>query len=224
MMFAYSYKILVFFHISLWVFWLGTDLGVLLAARMSENASLGAATRASVLRLGMVLDRLPRTCNALIFPSGLQLIAGLELIRIPAWVLAAVWLLGLAWVVIMWRGFLNPGASAEKWFERTNMPFSLLLGAGALAFAIATQTTAALEAPWWLAVKLAAVAMIGFSVAPLDRGFAPAQATFAAIVQSGSTPEREQKYRKQLQPVYGWVLFIYAMTIVAAFSGTVFGP
>ncbi len=219
-----EHKILVFFHISLWVFWLGTDLGVFLAAKMSENSSLSIETRSSVLRLGMVLDRLPRTCNALIFPSGLQLIASLEIIRVPAWALALVWILGLAWVLIMWRGFLNPGTAAEKLFEKTNTPFSLLLCVGALAFAAATQTVAALEAPLWLAAKLVAVGLIGFAVVPLDRGFAPATATFATIAQSGSTAELEQKYHAQLQPVYGWVLFIYAMTIVAAFSGTVFGP
>ncbi len=219
-----EHKILVFFHISLWVFWLGTDLGVFLAAKMSENASLSMETRSSVLRLGLVLDRLPRTCNALIFPSGLQLISNLDLVPVSAWVLTVVWILGLAWVLIMWRGFLNPGTAAEKLFEKTNMPFSLLLCVGALAFAVATQTVGALDAPLWLAVKLVAVGLIGFAVVPLDRGFAPATATFAAIAQSGSTAELEQKYHTQLQPVYGWVLFIYAMTIVAAFSGTVFGP
>ncbi len=219
-----EHKILVFFHISLWVFWLGTDLGVFLAAKMSENSSLSMETRSSVLRLGMVLDRLPRTCNALILPSGLQLIANLNLIAVPAWILAAVWILGLLWVLIMWRGFLNPGTPAEKFSEKTNMPFSLLLCVGALAFALATQTVAALEAPLWLAVKLAAVGLIGFAAVLLDRGFAPAIVTFGTIAQSGSAPELEQRYRQQLQPVYGWVLFIYAMTIVAAFSGTVFGP
>ena len=219
-----EHKILVFFHISLWVFWLGTDLGVFLAAKTSENSSLSMETRSSVLRLGMVLDRLPRTCNALILPSGLQLIANLNLIAVPAWILAAVWILGLLWVLIMWRGFLNPGTPAEKFSEKTSMPFSLLLCVGALAFALATQTVAALEAPLWLAVKLAAVGLIGFAAVLLDRGFAPAIATFGTIAQSGSTPELEQRYHRQLQPVYGWVLFIYAMTIVAAFSGTVFGP
>lgn len=219
-----EHKLLVFFHISLWVFWLGTDLGVFLAAKMSENSSLSIETRSSVLKLGMVLDRLPRTCNALIFPSGLQLIAGIGLLDLPAWLLAVVWLAGLAWVLIMWRGFLNPGTAAEKLYEKANMPFSLLLCLSALAFAAATLAVEFPSAPAWLTVKLVAVGLIGFAAIPLDRGFAPAIVTFAAIAQSGSTPELEQRYHAQLQPVYGWVLFIYAMTIVAAFSGTVFGP
>ena len=219
-----EHKILVFFHISLWVFWLGTDLGVFLAAKMSENSSLSMETRSSVLKLGMVLDRLPRTCNALIFPSGLQLINGIGLMDVPAWILVVVWLIGLAWVLIMWRGFLNPGTAAEKFFEKTNMPLSLSLCVGALAFAAATVTVESLAAPLWLTVKLVAVGLIGFAVVPLDRGFAPATVTFGTIAKSGSTPELEQQYHTQLQPVYGWVLFIYAMTIVAAFSGTVFGP
>ena len=219
-----EHKILVFFHISLWVFWLGTDLGVFLAAKMSENSALSMETRSSVLKLGMVLDRLPRTCNALIFPSGLQLINGIGLMDVPTWLLAVVWLIGLAWVLIMWRGFLNPGTAAEKLFEKTNMPLSLLLCLGALAFAVATVTVESLAAPVWLTVKLVAVGLIGFAVVPLDRGFAPATVTFGTIAKSGSTPELEQQYHTQLQPVYGWVLFIYAMTIVAAFSGTVFGP
>ena len=138
--------------------------------------------------------------------------------------LGVVWLIGLAWVLIMWRGFLNPGTASEKLFEKTNMPFSLLLCAGALIFAGATVAVEALAAPAWLTVKLVAVGLIGFAVVPLDRGFAPATVTFATIAKSGSTPELEHQYHAQLQPVYGWVLFIYAMTIVAAFSGTVFGP
>ena len=52
-----------------WFFWVGTDLGVFLAARYSERTELSYETRATVLQLGMVLDRLPRSALAIIIPS-----------------------------------------------------------------------------------------------------------------------------------------------------------
>ena len=50
------YSILVFVHVLLFVFWLGTDVGVFLAAKISERSDLGTETRATVLKLGMVLE------------------------------------------------------------------------------------------------------------------------------------------------------------------------
>ena len=63
----------LYLHILLLVFWVGTDVGVFIAARWSEQTTLSIETRQTVLQLGMVLDRLPRSALTLIIPSGCQL-------------------------------------------------------------------------------------------------------------------------------------------------------
>ena len=51
----------LYLHILLLVFWVGTDVGVFIAAKWSEKTTLSMETRQTVLQLGMVLDRLPRS-------------------------------------------------------------------------------------------------------------------------------------------------------------------
>ena len=63
----------LYLHILLLVFWVGTDVGVFIAAKWSERSALSIETRQTVLQLGMVLDRLPRSALTLIIPSGCQL-------------------------------------------------------------------------------------------------------------------------------------------------------
>ena len=57
-------------HVLGWVFWLGTDLGVLLTCRYAERGSLSVETRLTLLEVGMILDRLPRFAVPLVWGSG----------------------------------------------------------------------------------------------------------------------------------------------------------
>ena len=72
-MMDFIYSLMVLVHILLLVFWVGTDVGVFLAAKVSERTDLSIETRSTVLSVGMVLDRLPRSALVLIIPSGLFL-------------------------------------------------------------------------------------------------------------------------------------------------------
>ena len=115
-----SYSWWVLLHIFLLVFWLGTDLGVFLAAKMSERADLSAETRGSLMTLGMVLDRLPRTAVILILPSGFMLATKLGLVALPAALLVLIWVAAFAWAAVMWAGFLKPHSSVEALSHKVN--------------------------------------------------------------------------------------------------------
>ena len=67
-MMDFIYSLMVLVHILLLVFWVGTDVGVFLAAKVSERTDLSIETRSTVLSVGMVLDRLPRSALVLIIP------------------------------------------------------------------------------------------------------------------------------------------------------------
>ena len=93
----------LYLHILLLVFWVGTDVGVFIAAKWSERATLSMETRQAVLQLGMVLDRLPRSALTLIIPSGCQLAVASGWLDIPAQYLLGMWAFAAIWRAITGR-------------------------------------------------------------------------------------------------------------------------
>jgi len=212
------YSLLAFGHILLFVFWLGTDIGVFLAAKMSERRGLSVETRAAVLGLGMVLDRLPRSALVLIVPSGLQLAAWSGWLSLPPLLPVIVWLIAALWLAILWTGFLNPETTIEARAMRFNFVMNVAAAVAVGAFAIWSFSDAA--TPRWLDLKLAAVAAIFVIGVLLDIRFKPAVAAFLDIVANGPSEERDARYSTAIGPVYRLVVAIYGMVVVAAFLGT----
>ena len=68
-----SYEAIKFIHVLVLVFWLGTDVGVLLLARKFRDASLSVETRLTLLHMAMVIDTLPRICFIVMLPVGVHL-------------------------------------------------------------------------------------------------------------------------------------------------------
>jgi len=212
------YSTLVFIHILLFVFWLGTDIGVFLAAKISERSDLGVETRATVLKLGMVLDRLPRSAVILIVPTGLQLGTVLGQFALPGFVLPAVWVISLTWLAVMWAGFLNPETALEK--RATHINFIMHLIAAPLLIGYSIYLFLGDQAAPWLAIKVLMVGLIYVTGIVLDVLFKPAVAAFVTLVTQGATPERDAAYSKAIGPVYTSVLAIYAFVLIAAYLGT----
>jgi hypothetical protein len=212
-----SYSLLVFVHVLLLVFWLGTDIGVFLAAKISERSELSTETRSTVLRLGMILDRLPRSALVLIIPSGLQLAAKMGLLALSTTTLVFVWGIALAWLVILWLGFLNPETSTEKRSQSFNFLMCAVLAVVVTGYAI--YFFGSTEVPAWLAAKILLVGLIFISAVVLDAMFKPAVAAFLDIVTYGSTAERDAEYSRAIGPVYLAVLAIYAFVLAAAYFG-----
>ena len=59
-----EHSIWVFIHILLFVYWLGGDLGVLILARAATQAKLSFAERVFSLKMSLLIDVLPRICQA----------------------------------------------------------------------------------------------------------------------------------------------------------------
>ncbi len=212
-----SYSLLVFVHVLLLVFWLGTDIGVFLAAKISERSDLSVETRSTVLRLGMVLDRLPRSALVLIIPTGLQLAVNMGLLALSTTLLIFIWGLALVWLVILWLGFLNP----ETPTEQRSMLFNFLMNAvlAVVVTGYAIYLLSSTEVFTWLAVKILLVGFVFIAGVALDAMFKSAVAAFVAIVTQGSTAERDAEYSRAIGPVYLAVLAIYAFVLVAAYIG-----
>ncbi|MEL7537337.1 MAG: hypothetical protein AAFZ58_10185 [Pseudomonadota bacterium] len=212
-----DYSLWLLLHVMLLVFWLGTDVGVFVAAKFSERSELSVETRATVLKVGMLLDRLPRSALVLILPSGLMLARGSGLVDVSMGITIAVWAVALVWLVILWTGFLNPETPTEARAMLFNFAMNALLavvvtGLGGWLF-VADQL------PAWLALKVLIVGLVFVAGVVLDVLFKPAVGHFVAIVAEGATEERNRAYSTALAPVYWAVLAIYAFVIVATVAG-----
>ena len=213
--------LLVYVHLLLMVFWIGTDIGVFIAGLRFMDSRRPVAERAAVIDLGMVIDRYPRVCYVAIFPVGLQLAHSLGVM--PAlsarWV-ALGWGLGGIWLVAVIAAMTQHGRPAARRWQRVERVFQVaaILVFGGLAAAV---WLGRLEAPGWLAGKFLAYAAISVAAILLERAFGPVAATFGEIATVGSTAEREAALRAQMVRSYAWVLAIYAGVLVCGFLGTV---
>ena len=212
---------LVYLHVLLMVFWLGTDLGVFIAGLRFMDPRRSLEERAAVINLGMVIDRYPRICFVAILPVGLQIayLQGLvpalsaELL-ILAWALSAVWMIAvIATLSLHAKPAARPWRILERWFRIVGF-----LGFTGLGIAGWTQH---LSVPGWLAGKLIGFGAICLCALLLERAFAPVAVTFATILTQGSAPERESALRGHMIWTYVWVLGIYAAVLLCGFLGTV---
>jgi hypothetical protein len=211
---------LVYLHVLLMVFWLGTDIGVFIAGLRFMDARRSLDERSAVINLGMVIDRYPRICFVAILPVGLQIIylrgfaPALSMgILILGWALCAVWMTA---VIAGMRLHGKPAARSwrilERWFRIAGF-----LGFTGLGIAGWTRS---LIVPGWLAGKLLGFGAICLCALLLERAFAPVAVIFASILAQGSTPERESALRAHMNWTYVWVLGIYAAVLVCGFLGT----
>ena len=145
---------LVYLHVLLMVFWLGTDIGVFIAGLRFMDPKRSLEERAAVINLGMVIDRYPRICFVAILPVGLQIayLRGIvpalsAQVLILAWALAVVWMTAV--IVTMrlhGKAAARPWQALERWFRIVGF-----LGFTGLGIAGWTQN---LILPGWLAGKL----------------------------------------------------------------------
>ncbi len=212
-----AYTLLLYVHVLLFVFWLGTDIGVFLAAKISEKSELSAETRSTVLGLGMVLDRLPRSALVLIMPTGLQLAVGTGRLPVSSTMLMIVWAISLIWLATLWAGFLKPHTPTEQRAMLFNFAMNALLALVVTGYAI--WLLMATDVTTWLAIKILIVGLIFIAGVTLDALFKPAVDAFLEIVAEGGTPERDARYSKAISPVYKVVLAIYALVAIAAWFG-----
>ena len=211
------YPLFVFLHVLLFVFWLGTDVGVFLAAKISEKSELSVETRSTVLGLGMVLDRLPRSALALIIPSGLQLAVMGGQLSLPGFALPLAWVVALVWLAILWAGFLNPQTPTEQRAMLFNFAMNAILAILVLATGVWLLMAGSVAS--WVAIKILIVGLVFVCGVALDVLFKPAVEAFVGITTSGASEELNAAYSKAIGPVYLIVLAIYALVLVAAWFG-----
>lgn len=211
-------------HIVLFVFLLGTELGVLACTAAAKNAKLAFETRQAFVRKARKLHFIPRICFALILPVGIELTGAINVypltpgLKVLFWSAAAIWLLLIA---AMAR---TDGTPVGALFGYIEIAFQALVGAGFVVYGLNSLATGApIDEPWF-AAKLAMFGLAFWTVIAVDVSFRPFFAPFAEIGEEGSTPEREEAVARAVNHSMAYMVVLYLLIAGIAFLGKVKPP
>ncbi|WP_371398127.1 hypothetical protein [Fretibacter rubidus] len=214
------YGSLVFFHILLFVFWLGADLGVAILGDHFRKRSYSIEERLTILKLLVITDMGPRTAWALMIASTISLVAAGGYWAVPLWGVVAAWAVSLGWLWLVWAAHLagqTPKATKLKKIEMV-LKWGLAafyLGLGGLSLV----TNAPLE-PNWLASKALLFGLIFVAAILIDVMFKPVGPLLMALIEKGSSEETEAPLLKTMNKSRFWVRMTYLLLVIVGFIGT----
>ena len=197
---ALLYATLLVIHVLLFVYWLGSDLGVFYSAGFLARPELPPATRATVLKILHWLDLWPRLALILMIPVGssLALLSGYAVLpgNVQPVVLAIIWVAALGWMAMALRIHMYHTVSLVPFdlTVRIAVIAALVVLAGSSFAGYGPVTTNAT----WLAAKLlvyAYVILCGLGIRLTFRSFGPA---YGKLMREGSTLETEAAIRRAI--------------------------
>lgn len=215
-----GYQLLVYFHLLLFVFWLGADAGVfMLGQEFRRREKYDLPVRLVQLQMLVNLDMVPRTAWALMVPVSISISAAGQWWTVPDWLVWASWAVGAVWLWLVWDAHLHdqtPRAARDRkiefWLKIALTAFYLWLGIGSL---LAGHPIA----PAWLAWKALMFGLIFAAAIMIDVAFKPVGPQLLALIQKGSSDETELPLRRTMDRTRIWVWIVYLMLFATAFLG-----
>ena len=217
-----TYQLLVFFHLLLFVMWLGADVGVfVLGQHFRKRSAYSLDQRLVLLKLLVTVDLVPRAAWALMVPSSLSVLAAGGWWDVPWWLLAAAFAIALIWLFLVFDAHAHdqtPRAARnrriEGWGRWLLAAFYLWLGGQSLI-------TGAPLAADWLATKALLFGLIFVAAIMIDVTFKPVGSQLRAVLSEGSSDATELPLLTTMNRTRIWVWAVYALLLVTAFLGNV---
>jgi hypothetical protein len=214
-----SLEIWQYLHVLMFVFWVGTDMGVMLGASKSVDSRLSLETRLTMVKLALLIELLPRTMWAMALPFGVMLSRELGLIEISDAAVAGVWAFTLAWAAISLGGAHYSDKPLGQRLARINRGIIGVLGTGlALVGTWSYFGGGPIESPW-LAAKIGLYGIINLTVLGIEVSFIPVGPAFGRLFGEGSTPAVEAAISSGMKTTIRWVHASYVLILVVGFIG-----
>lgn len=217
------YDILLFAHVMLFVYWLGSDVGVFYGIGFVTKPELSLETRQTIMSVIHWIDAFPRVCLVMMVPVGLTLSIQAGFIPVAEGLagplLAVAWIACLAWLYVVLRIYAgNKGILlAIDMVLRVGVMLSFFL-IGLLSLSGIWPVVAGGS---WLAVKMVLFALViacGLGLRWMNR---PTGEALGAILAGNSTPEAELKLRNSVKAARGIVILLWSLVAVIAYLGLI---
>ncbi|WP_067568528.1 hypothetical protein [Nocardia acidivorans] len=222
----------ILLHLTLFVFWLGGDLGVFYSSRFVIDPRRTPPARATALAIMSGLDLGPKICLVLFLPSGVTLMAldphgakAFGITLFPWWFVIPTWLFAAAWLTLAIVAHRTHGRIASVYRADLIIRFAVItaMTVAGLHTLVAHDPFGVTTNPRWLGGKIllytAAIAA-GLGIRITLRPFGPA---FGRLQTEGSNPEVEHILRRSVNGCLPYVWIIWGGVLAAAALG-VFKP
>jgi len=216
------YDLLIIFHLLLFVYWLGGDMGVFYSSGMVIDPKLSNSARVTAAKIMIDLDFVPRICMTLMLTVG-GLLVGYNGIEHPLWQKVGFIALGPGWLAMVVYLHYAHGTPLSKvvtkidfWF-RWALVIYLVIATG-VSFYIGRLA----DAPWVGAklVVFAAMVFCGLMIRVYIPGYiAGIMSLRQNIDQPTITDEMNTTMTKSLSQCRPFVLAIWAGLLIECYLG-----
>ncbi len=214
------YTALIFFHILLFVFWLGADLGVAVCGAQFRKRSYSIEERLMTLKLLVMIDLGPRIAWCLMVASTISLLAVGGYWAVPLWGVALAWVISLSWMALVLRIHKLGQDPAAKPLKKIELGLKYLLAAFYFVLGGLSLATDAPLVENWLATKAVLFGFIFLAAILIDIMFRPVGPLLMALIEKGSADATEEPLLKTMNKSRFWVRMTYLLLVIVAFIGT----
>jgi len=214
-----EYEIWKFLHICMFVFWLGTDMGVMLCSKKSTDPNLGVEARFQMLEMALKIEILPRVMWVMALPLGVHLSKSLGYIEPSVLTLTLMWVFVLMWLVINVGGAANLEKPWGQQLSKINRVVVASLGVGLIIVAASSFMGYGPYEPNSIALKVGLYGLINLTILGIEIAFFPLGMAFERLATEGSSPELESSITNGMKTTLLWVHTTYIMIFIVAFIG-----
>ena len=211
-----------YLHILMFVFWVGTDMGVFLSCKKSTDPNVPIDARFMLLHMALRIELLPRTMWKAALPLGVTLSRELDLVSITDTQLIAVWGASIGWWIISMAGAWHYDKPIGHQLSKINNAITSIVGLGLIWIA---WNSYAGNGPFeatatWLHWKIAIYGLINLMIVAMLYVFDPMGIAFGRLAVEGSTPEIETTIKTIMSRATVTIWATYILICVVGFIAT----
>jgi len=214
------YTVLVFFHILLFVFWLGADLGVAVLGGQFRKRDYALPERLTILKILVMVDMGPRSAWALMIGSTISLLIAGGYWALPLWAAGLAWAISAAWLWLVWAAYKAGQTPYAAQLKKIEMMLKWVLAAFYLGLGLISLIRNAPLEPNWLAAKALLFGLIFIAAILIDIRFKPVGPMLMALIEKGSSDTTETPLLAAMNKSRFWVRMTYLLLVITGFIGT----
>jgi len=211
-----------YLHILMFVFWVGTDMGVFLSCKKATDAKVPIDARFMLLHMALRIELLPRTMWKAALPLGVTLSREMDLIDLSTVNFALIWAFSIAW----WALSMSSAWLYDKPIGHTLSKYNNIVTAvvGTTLIIVAAASLLG-NGPFdadatWLHWKVGIYGLINLAVVAMLYVFDPMGIEFGRLAVEGSTAEIESNITSIMSRATVTIWFTYALIFVVGFIAT----
>ena len=214
-----EYEIWKFLHICLFVFWLGTDVGVMLCIKKSTDPTLGVEARFKMLEMALIIELLPRVMWVMALPLGVHLSKSLGYLDPSITTLVMMWAFIIVWLIVNVGGAANLEKPWGQQLSKINRIIIASLGVGLIIVSISSFMGMGPYEANSIALKVGLYGLVNITILGIEIAFFPLGLAFERLATEGSSPEIEESISSGMKTTLGWVHTTYFLIFIVAFIG-----